>query len=169
MRRYALSLLSRIAHYGALCYAAMSLPALAEDAGHAVQLERSGAGSLYIQAEIGGVPARFLVDTGAGMVTVDRALFKRMRASGDVREVRQVAARLANNRLQLMTVYEVSRLLVGGSCNLGPIEIAVMDGKGRNLMGLSALGRAAPFTIHTSPPSITLSGCAGGAQLAAAH
>ncbi len=134
-----------------------------------VELARTGAGSLTIDAEIAGVPARFVVDTGAGMVTVDRALFKQMRRSGDIQEISRVAARLANNRLQMMTVYQVSHFRVGDSCELGPIEVAVMEGTGRNLMGLSALGRAAPFTIHTSPPSITLSGCGSAPTLAAAH
>ncbi len=134
-----------------------------------VDLAQSGAGSLTIAAEIAGVPARFIVDTGAGMVTVDRSLFKQMRRGGDIREVKRVAARLANNRLQMMTVYEVSHFRVGDTCDLGPIEVAVMEGAGRNLMGLSALGRAAPFTIHTSPPSITLSGCGSAPTLAAAH
>lgn len=142
---------------------------LAAGAGERVELARSGAGSLTVDAEIAGVPARFIVDTGAGMVTVDRSLFKQMRRNGDIREVKRVAARLANNRLQMMTVYEVSHFRVGDTCELGPIEIAVMEGAGRNLMGLSALGRAAPFTIHTSPPSITLSGCGSAPTLAAAH
>lgn len=139
----------------------------AQAIGYSVDLTRSGAGSLYMNAEIGGVVASFLVDTGAAMVTVDKSLFKRMRETGNIREVRRVAARLANNRLQVMTVYEVAHFQVGEGCELGPLEVAVMDGAGRNLLGLSALDRAAPFTIHTSPPAITLSGCSISGQLAA--
>ncbi len=144
-----------------------ALPLSAQDIGYSVDLTRSGAGSLYMDAEIGGVTASFLVDTGAAMVTVDKTLFKRMRESGDIREVRRVAARLANNRLQIMTVYEVAHFQVGDACELGPVEVAVMNGAGRNLLGLSALGRAAPFTIHTSPPAIVLSGCSVAGKLAA--
>jgi hypothetical protein len=132
-----------------------------------VVLERAASGSLYVQASTAGVEASFLVDTGAGLVTVQRGLFEKMRRSGEVREVRRVAARLANNRLKPMTVYEVAEFRIGGSCNLGPVEIAVMEQGGRNLLGLSALGRAAPFTIHTSPPALVLNGCRDGAAIAA--
>ncbi|MHA7817345.1 MAG: retroviral-like aspartic protease family protein [Pseudohaliea sp.] len=125
----------------------------------AVPLEQSAGGSLYVDAEAGGIIASFLVDTGAGLVTVSEAFFDRLKARGAVREVRRVAARLANNRLQALTVYEVARFRIGEHCDIGPVEVAVMPGAGRNLLGLSALGRAAPFTVSMAPPALHLSGC----------
>ncbi|HKK23797.1 MAG TPA: retropepsin-like aspartic protease [Pseudohaliea sp.] len=139
----------------------------AQDMGLEVPLEQAPGGSLYVDAEAGGVSASFLVDTGAGLVTVSEALFERLRRKGAVREVRRVAARLANNRLQALTVYEVAHFRIGEHCELGPVEVAVMPGAGRNLLGLSALGRAAPFTVSMAPPALLLSGCAGAGAVAA--
>ena len=125
----------------------------------AVPLEQAPGGSLYVDAEAGGVSASFLLDTGAGLVTVSEAFFDELEARGAVREVRRVAARLANNRVQALTVYEVAQFRIGGHCDIGPVEVAVMPGGGRNLLGLSALGRAAPFTVSMAPPALHLSGC----------
>lgn len=138
------------------------LPALA-----AVPLEQAPGGSLYVDAEAGGISASFLVDTGAGLVTVSEAFFDQLEDRGAVREVRRVAARLANNRLQAMTVYEVAEFRIGDHCDIGPVEVAVMPGGGRNLLGLSALGRAAPFTVSMAPPALHLSGCTLPAAIAA--
>jgi len=134
-------------------------PAFDSAALEAVPLEQAPGGSLYVDAEAGGISASFLVDTGAGLVTVSEAFFDQLEARGAVREVRRVAARLANNRLQALTVYEVAQFRIGEHCDIGPVEVAVMPGGGRNLLGLSALGRAAPFTVSMAPPALHLSGC----------
>lgn len=141
----------------------------AEALGHAVSLERSGGGGMYVAGEIAGVQADFLVDTGADLVTVGDSVFRQMRKSGEVRETRRVAARMANNRLQVMTVYEVTHFNIGGSCDLGPVEVAVMKGAGRNLLGLSALSRGAPFTLGMAPPTLVFDHCPGDAQVAASR
>jgi predicted aspartyl protease len=133
----------------------------------AVPLEQAPGGSLYVDAEAGGISASFLVDTGAGLVTVSEAFFDQLQARGAVREVRRVAARLANNRLQPLTVYEVAEFRIGEHCAIGPVEVAVMPGGGRNLLGLSALGRAAPFTVSMAPPALHLSGCSLPGAIAA--
>jgi predicted aspartyl protease len=142
-------------------------PALDSAALEAVPLEQAPGGSLYVDAEAGGISASFLVDTGAGLVTVSEAFFDQLEARGAVREVRRVAARLANNRLQALTVYEVAQFRIGEHCDIGPVEVAVMPGGGRNLLGLSALGRAAPFTVSMAPPALHLSGCSLPGAIAA--
>lgn len=142
-------------------------PALERPPLEAVPLDQAPGGSLYVDAEAGGVSASFLVDTGAGLVTVSEAFFDQLEARGAVREVRRVAARLANNRLQPLTVYEVAQFRIGEHCDIGPVEVAVMPGGGRNLLGLSALGRAAPFTVSMAPPALHLSGCSLPGAIAA--
>ena len=137
----------------------LSVNSFAEELGHTVSLARSGAGGMYVNAQIAGVEADFLVDTGADLVTVTEELFNHIKKTGEVREVRRVAARMANNRLQVMTVYEVAGLMVGDTCELGPVEVAVMKGAGRNLLGLSALSRGAPFTLSIAPPTLVFDTC----------
>lgn len=151
-----------------LCCVASILPTLlmAMDFDYEVPLATSPGGSFYVTSSVAGIEAEFLVDTGAGLVTVDSKLFGALRASGEVREVRRVAARLASGKLKPVTVYEVEHFVIGEGCDVGPVEVAVLEGAGRNLLGLSALTRAAPFAIHTSPPALALSGCGVGPVIA---
>lgn len=146
---------------------AVCISAAAPDFDHHVPLVTSPGGSFYVTSHVAGIEADFLVDTGAGYVTVDRTLFRALREKSEVREVRRVAARLANGKLKPVTVYEVEHFVIGEGCDVGPVEVAVLEGTGRNLLGLSALTRAAPFAFHTSPPALALSGCGLGPSVAA--
>lgn len=151
-----------------LCLAMLApLAAVALDFDHQVPLLTSPGGSFYVNSSVAGIEAEFLVDTGAGYVTLGSELFRALRAESAVREVRRVAARLANGKLKPVTVYEVEHFVIGDGCDVGPVEVAVLEGAGRNLLGLSALTRAAPFAIHTSPPALLLSGCTLGPAVAA--
>lgn len=121
-------------------------------------MTQSTSGTLYLKGTAAGIEAEFLLDTGAGLVTLNEATFATLRKKSGVKQVRQVGARMANGKIQLMNVYEVEQFSIG-NCELGPLEVAVMAGKGRNLLGLSALAAAAPFSIQLSPPVLSLSGC----------
>lgn len=136
--------------------------------GTEVPMTQASGGTLYVSANAQGVEADFLLDTGAGMVTLSSQLFDQIRQHTPMTPVRQMAARLANNRYQTIDVYTLDSLVVG-QCELGPVEVAVMQGSSRNLLGLSALGAAAPFAINLSPPGLTLSHCNSEPLLASAH
>jgi predicted aspartyl protease len=123
-----------------------------------VPLKQSAGGTLYLTASAAGVAGDFLLDTGAGMVTLSQAMFDKLQRARQVEHVREMAARLANNRFQRVDVYRVSDFRIG-ECRLGTVEVAVMEGGSRNLLGLSALGLAAPFAIQLAPPSLSLSQC----------
>lgn len=133
--------------------------ALALDFAYEVPLSRNASGTYYLQAEVGAERADFLLDTGAGMVTVNRDLFDRLRAAGTLQSVRRIAVRLANNDLRPVDVYEVAHFELAEGCELGPIEIAVLDRGGRNLLGLSALGRTGPFAVDTTASALLLHHC----------
>jgi hypothetical protein len=68
---------------------------------------------------------------------------------------------MADGRTKAINVYSVEQLVLGQSCRIGPLEVAVIPGATRNILGLSALNKAAPFAIYTSPPTLALSGCLG--------
>jgi predicted aspartyl protease len=124
-----------------------------------VPLSQSGSGSMTVIADIGDVESEFLLDTGASMVTVSRELFEQVRDQAGTIKVRQVGARLASGKLQLMDVYEVQHFSLGDNCDLGPLEIAVLERGGRNLLGMNALQSAAPFAVFTFPPALAISNC----------
>lgn len=125
-----------------------------------VPIDKSKSGSFYVPAVINSnIRSQFLVDTGAGMITLNRELFEEISQSGKVEKTGKIEARLANGKYETMNLYKVQSFSIGKNCNLGEMEVAVMKRKGRNILGLSALIKAAPFAIHTNPMELILSGC----------
>ena len=123
------------------------------------ELETSGSGTVYVQATLAeDVTSRFLVDTGSGMLTLNRQTFRSLQQKSAVEPVGYMAARLANGDLIKVQRYKVASFRIGEDCDLGEVEVAVMDG-GNNILGMNILLRAAPFTLHAHPPKLTLSGC----------
>ncbi len=135
-----------------------------------VPIDKSQTGNLYVDAVINSqVRSQFMVDTGAGMITLNRALFKQVSREGTVEKVGKIAARLANGKYQTMTLYKVQSFSIGENCDLGEMEVAVMKSSGRNILGLSALIKVAPFSIHTDPMELILSGCPVDNEFVAAN
>ena len=135
-----------------------------------VPIDTSQSGNLYVGAVINSsVRSQFLVDTGAGMITLDRALFKQIAREGTVEKTGEIAARLANGKFETMSLYKVQSFSIGENCDLGEMEVAVMKRAGRNILGLSALMKAAPFSIHANPMELILSGCPVGNEAVAVN
>lgn len=126
---------------------------------HSFPLLQTGSGSLTIAAKLGGVSGEFLLDTGASMITVSQNMFAELEKLGSAVRVRKVAARTASGRLRTLDVYRVEKFVLGEACELGPVEVAVMRGGERNLLGMAALEQSAPFAISTTPPSLGLASC----------
>jgi predicted aspartyl protease len=126
---------------------------------HSVSLARTAAGSYSLAVDLGGVPGEFLVDTGASLVTLNRALFNKVRARGGASPAGRVAARLASGKLEMLELFKIQHFSLGNGCELGPLTVAVRKRGGRNLLGISALQQTAPFAISTAPPALGLSRC----------
>nr|MBV6630005.1 clan AA aspartic protease [Oceanococcus sp. HetDA_MAG_MS8] len=126
-----------------------------------VVLEQRPSGGLYVNARIGAeTPSAFLVDTGAGYSSISQKLFRRLQRKNALVHIDRVAARMADGRLRAMDIYQAQSLQVGDNCELGPVEVAVLPGSQRNILGMSALAKAAPFMLGVNPPSMRLSHCA---------
>ncbi|WP_414981453.1 retroviral-like aspartic protease family protein [Congregibacter sp.] len=117
-------------------------------------------GALELALNVDGESATFLLDTGAAMATINSALFDRISDHGTVRKIREVGARMADGRTRKLSVYEITGLQLGQGCELGPTEVIVVPGSGRNLLGLNVLEKFAPLTLSLSPPALRLSNCA---------
>ena len=163
----ALRLLSRFASCLTLCGSfAISFSGTAFAQSENIPMTASTSGTYYLSVTAAGHRAEFMLDTGAGLVTVNEKTFAAIKQRSSVSHVRQIGARLANNKIKLIEVYQVEQFAIG-NCELGPLEVAVMKGGGRNLLGLSALGLAAPISIQLTPPSLSLSNCKAIEGLAA--
>jgi len=116
--------------------------------------------TFYIEVGVAGAgPESYLVDTGAGYMTITDATLARSRAAGTATYLRELEGRLADGRVLQVPVYRITEIMVGERCRLRNVEVAVLPGASRNLLGLSALRKASPFEFSVDPPSLRLSNC----------
>lgn len=122
-------------------------------------LEKSGA-TLYVAGTIEGYGAtEFLIDTGASHVAINEELLEVLERGGHVRFLRRLTGTMADGRRRAIPIYSIRSIVIGKDCVLTDVEAAVLPGNTRNILGLSALRRAAPFTVSLDPPAISLGGC----------
>lgn len=137
------------------------MPALAlADYDVMLPMEVTTSGNYSVVGKVGGdVDATFLIDTGASLSTMSRALFEKIKSNREVSYVRKIAARLANGKYQTAKVYRISNFLIGNQCEIEAIEVAVMPHHGRNILGMNALAMTAPFGLDPQKMALTVSRC----------
>lgn len=143
---------------GLLVSAVISLPSAA---GTLVPLKpRNDLDTYYVSIEVAGNHTEdYLVDTGAGYMTITAETLEHLQKTGDATQVGQLDGRLADGTVLRVPVYRLSEITVGHSCRLSNVEAAVLPGASRGLFGLSALRKASPFQFSIDPPSLMLSNC----------
>jgi len=152
-------------------FALVTLPqaALADRFAHTAPLERKPSGNYYLQIDLApDFSSEFLVDTGSGYVVLTKAAFAAVKGLPGTEHLRDISGRLANGKTARARVYRVARLQLATDCVVRDVEVAVMPGGTRNILGLSALRHVAPFAMELSPPTLLLSDCAAAASPLAA-
>jgi predicted aspartyl protease len=123
---------------------------------------RSGLDTFYVHVGVAGAgDEAYLVDTGAGYMTITGATLARSQAAGTAEYLREIEGHMADGRVVRVSVYRISEITIGASCHLQNVEVAVLPGASRGLFGLSALRKASPFEFSVDPPTLRLSNCAG--------
>lgn len=142
-----------------LNFSAVFLAHSAENFAFPVAMTTSPGGTGYVEATLAGsVTASFLIDTGSSMLVINQNTFNALKRNSHVSFSHEAAARLANGKLHRVDVYTVHQFRIGKHCDLGKVEIAVIK-KGNNILGMSALKKAAPFAVSINPPTLMLSEC----------
>lgn len=138
--------------------------AAAADFNVRVPMQDKGVATYYVPGEIQGVgTVEFMVDTGSGYTTINEETLSKLKARGDARFVKKLTGILADGSEMVVPVYSISRINIGNNCMLENVEAAVFPGKTRQILGLSALSRAAPFIFSIQPAELVLSNCTGAA------
>ena len=131
----------------------------AEQFTYPVTMKASNSGTGYVEATLAdAVTANFLVDTGSGMLVVNKKTFKALKHHRAIQFSHEAAARLANGKLHRVDVYTVHQFRIGDHCEIGHVDVAVIE-KGNNILGMNALKKAAPFAMSINPPQLMLSDC----------
>ena len=140
--------------------------ATAADFSTSIPLIEKGTETYYVSASVGGTRFDLLVDTGAGFTALNRTLITRLEAAGHAHKIGVVEGIMANGDIYELPVYMISSLNIGG-CIVRDFEAAEMPPGTRNLLGLSALKKAAPFAFSIEPAELHLSNCGSAVASAA--
>lgn len=126
----------------------------------AVPMYDKGFSTYYVAGRIDGYgAAEFLVDTGAAYVILTEDTLKVLKGRGQARYLRELSGIMADGSQVTVPVFLIRGIHIGGDCEIRDVEATVVPRASRLVLGLSALRKAAPFTVSLEPPSLALSDC----------
>ena len=133
---------------------------LASEFNSAVPMRDKGASTYYVPCNIEGYGnVEMLVDTGSAYTTINEDALGVLKKQGLATYVKDLKAKMADGSHRVVSVYRIATINVGDDCEIEDVEAAVLPGKTRSLLGLSALNKAGPIIFSTNPPQLTLSNC----------
>ncbi len=119
-----------------------------------------GLATYYVHAQVADLGmSEFMVDTGSGYLTINEQTLIALQERQQAQYVKELRAVLANGSELIIPVYAINQLRIG-NCTIRNVEAAVFPARTRQILGLSALNKAAPFTFSVDPPELMLSNCA---------
>ena len=150
--------------------ALLLLPFQAAAGGDTVPLFEKGTSTYYVEVDVHGAGRLdFLVDTGSTYSVIDEATLDALERRDLATFVTRVGGTMADGRRRLVPIYSIAALDIGGRCRLRDVQVAVLPGRERAILGVRALKRAAPFVMSVDPPSLRLGNCGGREAAAAAE
>lgn len=154
--------MKRYCTFAGWLFAGLSTLAVAEPQTY-VPMHEKGTTTLYVRGSIAGSGnAEFMVDTGASYMAINEVTMTQLREAGQARYLRKLSGLMADGRTRTVPVYLVSEIAIGDGCVIRDVEVAVLPGNTRNILGLSALRKTAPFVFAMDPPALGLSHCQAG-------
>lgn len=127
---------------------------------NAVPMQNIGYGTYYVNVKLADMAgSQFMVDTGSGYVAINEESLEKLKQENQVEYLRDIIGKLADGKSYVLPIWRLSRLTLNEQCTLKDIEVAVFPGNTRQLLGLSALKKAAPLEISFDPPQLVLSRC----------
>ncbi|MBA2408558.1 MAG: clan AA aspartic protease [Gammaproteobacteria bacterium] len=126
-----------------------------------VPMKDKGADTFYVDVHVEGVGVLdYLVDTGAGYMTINEDVLSLLQARDQAIYVRRLRGIMADGSTHVVPVYRIGSINIGGVCRIDDVEAAVFPGASRGLLGLSALRKAAPLMFSIEPPLLQMTNCA---------
>lgn len=127
---------------------------------HEIPMESQGARTFYVQSTIHGYgESMMLVDTGSGHSVINEETLAGLKSSGDAEFLKNLQAVMADGSSRIVPLYRISSITLGGGCVIRDVEAAILPNNARQILGISALQKAAPFGLSFDPPTLSLSNC----------
>jgi predicted aspartyl protease len=100
----------------------------------------------YIDIHVEGADrADYLVDTGAGDITINEATLSALQADNNATDAKHLQGGLADGKTIIGPVCRIGRIHIGDNCKIYDAKAAIFPRMSRSLWGLSALRKTAPF------------------------
>ena len=138
----------------------LAAPVQAAQFGTTVPMSKKGTATYYVPVEFDGTASNdLMVDTGSDYVTINEATLDMLKERGKVDYVKQVGGIMADGTDVIVPIYRIASLNIGCCCIVQDVEAAVFKGTQRQILGLSALKKVAPFALSVDPAHLILSDC----------
>ncbi len=125
-----------------------------------VSLSKSVPGTFYAAGSLPGYgDVDFLVDTGSSFTVINADILEKLLESSRAKFERNLEGHMADGSKRIVPLFTIDGLSLGGDCLLENVEVAVMPGNTRPILGMNLLSRLAPFKFSANPPSIEFSTC----------
>lgn len=129
-------------------------------------LVEHGTSTYYTLATIEGIAeCPFVVDTGAGYTTINEVMLKDLQKQDLVEYKRSITGVMADGSKKIVKIYLVKKMVLGRKCSFLDVEVAVLPGNSRAILGMSLLKRTTSFTINPRSASLSVA-CNGTGNLA---
>lgn len=127
---------------------------------HLIPMHSQGSHTYYIDSEIPGVGEfSMLVDTGSGYSVINEYTLDQLIEKDQVEFVSKLRGKMADGSERVFPLYKIDEIKLGKNCVIREVKAAVLPGNARQIIGLSTLIQAAPFSMSFNPPELKLSQC----------
>ena len=125
-----------------------------------IPMHSLGTHTYYIDSQIHGAGEySMLVDTGSGYSVINEETLSRLMLKGEAEYVSKLRGKMADGSERIVPLYRISAITLGKSCVIRDIKAAVLPSNSRQIIGISTLMQAAPFSMSFNPPILSLSQC----------
>jgi predicted aspartyl protease len=108
---------------------------------------------------IGAGSATFLVDTGAAYSAINQRTLDTLKAGNQAVFVKNLSVVVSDGSHSQVPIYKINGINLDGKCTVRNVEVAVLPGNTRQILGLNALRMTSPFVFSVNPPEFRLSHC----------
>ena len=148
----------------------LAWPAQATQFDTKVPMSKKGTTTYYVPVFFDGATNNeLMVDTGSDYVTINETTLQQLKDQGKADYVKDVGGIMADGRDVVVPIYRIANLNIGCCCIVQDVEAAVFVGTERQILGLSALKKVAPFALSVDPAHLMLSDCKAESQALAVN
>lgn len=140
----------------ALC----SFPVCAEGTSVTVPMQARPSGTYYLKVGFGDtVSGEFMLDTGSEFLVINENTLENLLETSKAKYLYDITGVMADGSELKVPVYRLSSLSIGCCCVIQHVAAAVLPGNTREILGLTALKKVAPFGVSLEPAELTLNNC----------